>query len=70
LAQRAAPKLAAHIAQKKHDYDRKLLKGWQRAAGIEQDGIYGRGSAAAMRVFAKAAPRALYNTGTDVYPWA
>jgi hypothetical protein len=69
-AMNAAPDVARNIKNKKYDYNRKALKLWQRLAGIAQDGIYGRGSAAALRFYiGGAAPKPLYAQGTDSYPW-
>jgi pyruvate/2-oxoglutarate dehydrogenase complex dihydrolipoamide acyltransferase (E2) component len=69
-AAKAAPGLAKHITEKKYDYSRPTLEAWQRVAGIPADGIYGRGSAAALRHFVGAkAPKPLFAQGTDSYPW-
>lgn len=69
-ASRAAPDVARHIAQKKGDYSRQALRVWQKLAGITQDGIYGRGTAAALRFYVGSkAPKALFAQGVDAYPW-
>jgi len=69
-ANRAAPDVAKHIKAKKYDYNRGALKTWQKLAGIDQDGVYGKGSAAALRYYVGAsAPKALFAQGSDHYPW-
>jgi peptidoglycan hydrolase-like protein with peptidoglycan-binding domain len=45
------------------------LRAWQTAAGIAADGIYGRGTASALKYFTPKAPRALFAQGQDGYPW-
>lgn len=69
LAKKTAPQVVAHLKQKKRDgYDRKLLKLWQTRAGVPADGIYGRGTAAALKYFAGAsAPAAFFAQGTASY---
>lgn len=67
----SAPDVARHIANKGMNYSRKVLKAWQRVAGIAQDGIYGKGSYAALRHFVgDQAPKPLFNQGTETYPWS
>lgn len=70
-AANAAPDVASNIRNKKYDYNRKALKIWQKLAGIAQDGIYGNGSAAAMRYYVgPSAPKSLFTKqGVDHYPW-
>lgn len=67
LAKSTAPAMAAHLKQKKMNYDRKALTLWQSRAGVPADGIYGRGSAAALKYFTPAAPPALFAQGTSSY---
>jgi peptidoglycan hydrolase-like protein with peptidoglycan-binding domain len=69
-ASNSAPDVARNIATKKYSYSRDALKIWQKLAGVAQDGIYGKGSAAAMRYYVgPSAPKALFAQGTDHYPW-
>jgi peptidoglycan hydrolase-like protein with peptidoglycan-binding domain len=70
-AGRAAPDVAKHLAQKGiSHYSRPVLRTWQKLAGIAQDGIYGRGSAAALRYYVGAkAPKPFFAQGEDFYPW-
>lgn len=67
LAKQTAPKVAAHIKQKKGNYDRKVLSLWQTRAGIAPDGIYGRGTFAALKHFYPPAPPALFAQGVASY---
>lgn len=68
LAKSTAAKMAAHLKQKGRDhYDRKALKLWQTRAGIVPDGIYGKGTAAALKYFGAAAPAPFFNQGTASY---
>lgn len=67
LAKSTAPQVAAHIKAKRMNYDRKMLSLWQSRAGVPADGIYGRGSAAALKYFTKNAPPALFAQGTSSY---
>lgn len=69
-ASNSAADVARNIATKKYSYSRDALKIWQKLAGVAQDGIYGRGSAAAMRYYVgPSAPKALFAQGEDHYPW-
>jgi len=70
-ASRAAPDIAKHLKQKGIDhYNRNALRTWQKLAGIAQDGVYGRGAAAALRHFVgAAAPKPFFAKGVDIYPW-
>lgn len=70
-ASRAAPDIAKHLSQKGiSHYSRPALRIWQKLAGVAQDGIYGRGTAAALRYFVGAkAPRPFFAQGVDTYPW-
>lgn len=70
LARAKAPALARYIDLNKYSSDKKIIAAWQTAAGIKADGIYGRGTFAALRYFYPAAPRFLYAQGEEVYPWA
>ena len=67
LAKSTAGQVAAHIKAKRMNYDRKMLSLWQSRAGVAADGIYGRGSAAALKYFTKTAPPALFAQGTSSY---
>ena len=67
LAKSTAAQVAAHLKAKKMNYDRKMLALWQGRAGVPVDGIYGRGSAAALKYFTKNAPPALFAQGTSSY---
>lgn len=68
LAKQTAAQVAAHLKQKGRDgYDRKVLKLWQTRAGLPPDGIYGRGTAAALKYFGAAAPAAFFAQGTASY---
>jgi peptidoglycan hydrolase-like protein with peptidoglycan-binding domain len=75
-AAKAAPNLAKHIVNsgatkeaRKKNYSRPAVREFQRLAGLTQDGMYGRGTAAAVRYYAGSAPEALYTGGTDTYAW-
>lgn len=68
LAKSTAAKMAAHLKQAGRDkYDRKALKLWQTRAGLAPDGIYGKGTAAALKYFGAAAPAPFFNQGTASY---
>lgn len=47
-ARSTAPKMAEHIKRRGSDYDRKILRAWQRAAALKADGIYGGGTRGAL----------------------
>ena len=70
-AREAAPALARLIASKKYNYPHKTLAAWQTLAGIASDGIYGRGTATALKYFTSLAPKPLFAQGVAVYnhPW-
>lgn len=60
-ARRLAPALASNVVQRKYNYDRKLAKQFQTAAGLDADGAYGGSSVGALRYFGIAnPPRALF----------
>lgn len=68
LAKSTAPKMAAHLKQAGRDkYDRKAMRLWQTRAGLAPDGIYGRGTAAALKHFTPAAPPAFFAQGVSTY---
>ncbi len=67
LAKSTAASVAAHLKQKKMNYDRRMLSLWQSRAGVPADGIYGRGSAAALKYFTPGAPPALFAQGASSY---
>jgi len=71
-AKSTAAQLAAHLKSKgRANYSRQALKQWQVLAGIDVDGIYGRGSAAALKYYVgSAAPAAFFAQGVDSYPWS
>lgn len=69
-AANSAPDVARNIRAKQYSYSRPALKIWQKLAGIAQDGVYGKGSAAAMRYYVgPSAPKPLFAQGVDHYPW-
>lgn len=71
LASTLAPALAKQLASKGYDYDRQALRGWQTAAGLLPDGIYGDDSWGALLFFTSAAPKALFKPSAPTpYPWA
>ena len=51
-----APQVAADITANKFNYNRPLLQHFQQAAGVLADGLYGGGSAGALRYYLHAAP--------------
>ena len=51
-----APQVAADITANKFNYSRPLLQHFQQAAGVLADGLYGGGSAGALRYYLHAAP--------------
>jgi peptidoglycan hydrolase-like protein with peptidoglycan-binding domain len=70
-AQAMAPALVKHLKARGRDgYARAEMRKFQTYAGIAADGIYGRGSYAALKHFAPNAPAPFYAQGTAVYPWA
>lgn len=70
-AQKMAPDLVKHLKARGRDgYSRVEMRKWQTYAGIKADGIYGRGSAAALKHFASNAPAAFFAQGEAVYPHA
>lgn len=56
LAKKLAPQVESNIVAKKSNYDHTLLKNFQTAAGITADGIYGGGTAGALRYYLGHAP--------------
>jgi hypothetical protein len=81
-AARTAQKVAQHLSDKGRDhYDRRkispalptggVLAAWQRAAGITPDGVYGRGSYAALKAYGvKNPPKPFFAQGVESYPWS
>lgn len=71
-ARSLAKQVAANITNKRNNYARDLLKQFQRAAGIDQDGIYGGESRGALEFFGvRRPPIALFKpTETQPYKWA
>lgn len=70
-ARMRAPAVAAELRARKYDYSRATLKGWQRVAGLPQDGIYGGATYGALDYYAPGAPAALFKpTAKQPYPWA
>lgn len=66
LAKKLAPQVESNIIAKKSNYDRTLLKNFQTAAGIAADGIYGGGSAGALRYYlGHAPPKPLFKPTTE-----
>lgn len=59
-AKAMAPGLAVHIQRAKHSYTRKAVADFQRAAGIQVDGVYGPLTASALRYWGGNAPRPLF----------
>jgi hypothetical protein len=64
--------VAKHLAGMKakgkwYDYSRPVVRAWQTVAGVPPDGIYARGTAAALKHFTPAAPKAFFAKGSDSY---
>lgn len=72
VARKLAKQLANNVANKKYDYSRQLAKQFQKAAGIDVDGIYGGETAGALEYFGiKRPPRPLFKpTQIQPYKWA
>lgn len=67
-ARSTAVRVAAHLSSRTRDtYDRNVLKLWQMAAGIAADGIYGRGTRAALIYYGAKPPAVFFAQGTDAY---
>lgn len=70
-ARALAPALARMITADKYNYNRNALKGFQRLAGITDDGLYGPQSEAALRYYLQGsgirAPRRLYGGSVTTY---
>lgn len=62
-----ARKVAADISAKRYSYSREMLKRFQAAAGLVPDGIYGGGTAGALRHFlgGQSPPRPLFLPTTE-----
>lgn len=58
LARKLAPAVRDEILKRKYNYDRALLKRFQVAARLAPDGVYGGGSAGALRHWLGSAPPA------------
>jgi hypothetical protein len=68
-ARTLAKSLAQHIASKRYDYSRDLMKDFQRCAGIPMDGVYGGESRGALIYFGAAnAPKPLFKP-TETLPY-
>lgn len=67
-----APAVAEELRTRKYDYSRATLKGWQRVAGLPQDGHYGGATYGALDHFVpgKAPPALFKPTAKQAYPWA
>lgn len=71
-ARRLAPRVAADIRDNRYDYSRRELRAFQAAAGIAVDGVYGGGSAGALRYYLDGPPpRPLFKPTTEreYSPW-
>lgn len=65
-ARALAPRVATNIAQRRSAYDRGLLRQFQAEAGLVVDGLYGGGSAGALRYYLeKPPPRPLFRPTTE-----
>lgn len=67
-----APRVRDDVAGRKYSYSRQQMKDFQRAAGVAADGIYGGGSAGALRHYLGGPPpRPLFKpTAEKPYPHA
>jgi murein L,D-transpeptidase YcbB/YkuD len=54
----------------KYNYSRAIVSAWQKAAGIVSDGIYGRGTYAALKHFGASPPKPFFAQGVESYPWS
>lgn len=68
VAKKTAPDVAAHLKSKnRNTYSRDVVKLWQKRAGIASDGIYGRGTEAALKYFGAKPPKAFFAQGNASY---